>query len=90
MDNTGLVVLSRGFPPRERLTLQGCPPHLANFLSRDALIRATGNSFSVPVVMAVLRQVNRGASDHHEALTRRPSSPQFLIVLDQKPGTWLP
>ena len=56
VDDTGLVMLSRGLHPWERLTLQGFPPHLTNFLSRDALIRATGNSFSVPVVTAVLRQ----------------------------------
>ena len=56
VDDTGLVVLSRALHVWERLTLQGFPPHLANFLSRDTLIRATGNSFSVPVVTAILRQ----------------------------------
>ena len=53
---TGLIVLSRGLHPWERLALQGFPPHLANFLSRGTLIRATGNSFSVPVAMAVVRR----------------------------------
>ena len=56
VDDAGIVVLSRALHPWERLTLQGFLPHLANFLSRDTLIRATGNSFSVPVVTAVLRQ----------------------------------
>ena len=56
VDDAGLVVLSRGLRPWERLALQGFPPQLANFLSRDTIIRATGNSFTVPVVTAVLRQ----------------------------------
>ena len=56
VDDMGLVVLSRGLHPWERLALQGFPPQLANFLSRDTIIRATGNSFTVPVVTAVLRQ----------------------------------
>lgn len=56
VDKTGLVVLSRALHPCERLALQGFPAHLANFLSEDTLVRATGNSFSVPVVTAVLRQ----------------------------------
>ena len=55
VDDAGLIVLSRGLHPWERLALQGFPPHLANFPSRDTLIRATGNSFAVPVAMAVMR-----------------------------------
>ena len=59
VDDMGLVALSRHLHPWERLTLQGFPPHLANFLDRDTLVRATGNSFSVPVVTAILRQCLR-------------------------------
>ena len=56
VNDMGLVTLSRGLHPWERLALQGFPPHLANFLSKETLVRATGNSFSVPVVTAILRQ----------------------------------
>jgi len=71
VDDMGLVTLSRGLHPWERLTLQGFPPRLANFLKKDTLVRATGNSFSVPVVTAILRQgESLGLATTMDRLTR--------------------
>lgn len=50
------VLLSRCLHPVERLALQGFPVELGKFLSKSDLLRATGNSFSVPVVTCVFRQ----------------------------------
>jgi site-specific DNA-cytosine methylase len=50
------LVVSRGLHPIERLGLQGFRPELAAVLSKTALLRVTGNSFSVPVVVAVFGQ----------------------------------
>lgn len=54
--NTGALLISRCLHPVERLALQGFPPELAQWMSKTTLLRATGNSFTVPVVVAVFRQ----------------------------------
>ena len=53
---TGAILISRCLHPVERLSLQGFSPELAKFMSKRTLLRATGNSFTVPVVVAVFRQ----------------------------------
>jgi len=54
-DGAGQVLLSRCLHPVERLSLQGFPVDLASYMSKAALMRATGNAFSVPVIIAVFR-----------------------------------
>ena len=53
---TGDLLISRCLHPVERLALQGFPPELARLMSKKTTLRATGNSFTVPVVTAVFRQ----------------------------------
>ena len=52
----GELLISRCLHPVERLALQGFSPELARWMSKTTLLRATGNSFTVPVVVAVFRQ----------------------------------
>ena len=52
----GTTVLSRCLHPVERLALQGFAPELASCMSKRTLIRATGNSFTVPVVVDVFQR----------------------------------
>ena len=52
----GDVIISRCLHPVERLALQGFAPELARHVSKNTLMRITGNSFTVPVVVAVFRQ----------------------------------
>ena len=52
----GELILSRALHPMERLALQGFQPELATFFSKRALLRATSNSFTVPVVTAVFQK----------------------------------
>ncbi len=49
--------LSRVLHPVERLSVQGFRPEMAEGLSKQELLQATGNSFCVPVVAAVLGQL---------------------------------
>ena len=49
------VTLSRCLHPVERLALQGFPVELATCFSKHDLLRAIGNSFSVPVVTDVFK-----------------------------------
>ena len=73
-DSEGKLVVSRGLHPIERLSLQGFRPELAAVLSKTALLRATGNSFSVPVVCAVFGQCVRALWPlvAHEPIARHP------------------
>jgi hypothetical protein len=52
-DLDGKLVVSHGPHPIERLGLQGFCPELAVVLAKTALLRASGNSFSVLVVVAM-------------------------------------
>ena len=52
----GSVILSRCLHPVERLALQGFAPELALCMSKQTLVRATGNSFTVPVVVDVFQR----------------------------------
>ena len=52
----GSVILSRCLHPVERLALQGFAPELASCMSKQTLVRATGNSFTVPVVVDVFQR----------------------------------
>ena len=52
----GSILLSRCLHPVERLALQGFAPELASCMSKMTLIRATGNSFTVPVVVDVFQR----------------------------------
>ena len=52
----GATVVSRCLHPVERLALQGFAPGLASYMSKGTLIRATGNSFTVPVVVDVFQR----------------------------------
>ena len=52
----GSTILSRCLHPVERLALQGFAPELASCMSKSTLIRATGNSFTVPVVVDVFQR----------------------------------
>ena len=56
LDRHGTLLVSRCLHPVERLALQGFRPKVADFLSKSALVRITGNAFSVPVVTAVVRE----------------------------------
>ena len=42
--------------PSGKMALQGLPPELALLMSKQTLLRGTGNSFTVSVVAAVFRQ----------------------------------
>ena len=53
---TGALLISRCLHPVERLALQSFPPELARYMTKTSLLRTTGNSFTVPVVVAVFRQ----------------------------------
>ncbi len=59
MDRLGEFVFSRCLHPVERCALQGFRPELANLLSKSGLLRATGNSLTVPVVVAVFGQCSK-------------------------------
>ena len=77
MDRLGEFVFSRCLHPVERCALQGFRPELANLLSKSGLVRATGNSFTVPVVVAVFGQCLKAfvhASSLSEASVPRPIS----------------
>ena len=52
----GSVTLSRCLHPVERLALQGFAPELASCVSKQTLVRATGNNFTVPVVVDVFQR----------------------------------
>lgn len=56
LDRHGMPLVSRCLHPVERLALQGFRPEVADFLSKSALLRLSGNAFSVPVVTAVVRE----------------------------------
>jgi hypothetical protein len=73
-DAEGELLVSRGLHPIERLGLQGFRPELAAVLSKTALLRATGNSFSVPVVVAVFGQCVAALRPlvAHEPIARHP------------------
>jgi hypothetical protein len=73
-DTEGKLVVRRGLHPIERLGLQGFRPEVAAALSKTALLRATGNSFSVPVVVAVFGQCVAALRPvvAHEPIARQP------------------
>jgi hypothetical protein len=83
-DAEGKLVVSRGLHPIERLGLQGFRPELAAVLSKTALLRVTGNSFSVPVVVAVFGQCVAALRPlvAHEPIARHPHrSPQEVQAM---------
>ena len=65
----GDLLISRCLHPVERLALQGFPPELALFMSKKTLLRATGNSFTVPVITAVFRQCLAAITLHRSPIT---------------------
>ena len=56
VDSEGTVAVSRCLHPVERLGLQGFRPEIAQYLSKRALLRCSGNACSVPVITSVFRQ----------------------------------
>jgi len=65
----GTLLISRCLHPVERLALQGFSPELAHWMSKTTLLRATGNSFTVPVVVAVFRQCLASIALHRSPAT---------------------
>ena len=57
VDSEGTVAVSRCLHPVERLGLQGFRPEIAQYLSKRALLRCSGNACSVPVITSVFRQL---------------------------------
>ena len=58
----GSTILSRCLHPVERLALQGFAPEFASCMNRSALTRATGHSFTVPVVVDAFQRCMDGIS----------------------------
>ena len=65
----GDLLISRCLHPVERLSLQGFLPELALFMSKKTLLRATGNSFTAPVITAVFRQCVAAITLHRSPIT---------------------
>ena len=62
VDCCGTVTLSRCLHPVERLGLQGFRLELAMWLSKNALLRLTGNACTAPVITSVFCQLLRPLS----------------------------